>query len=725
MSTIKTISLHQPWGSFVTDSLKQFETRGWQTSHRGLLAIHAAKKWDDEQQEITGDLAERFPELRKYIQHTPPLGAILGICRLVHCYETEAIRNGLGKLERAVGDYGDGRFAWKLQLLEVFDEPIPAKGAQKIWDWTPPTGFFDNRVAIIGSRQFPDVVTVYEYVQKLPQDTIVISGGAKGVDQAAEYAARQCGLKVISIPVLEDEWGLYKDEKSGKSYAGHNRNQAIIDMAGRVVAFHESNSPGTANSISKAKAAGKPLLINPHKSDSSTGESPALAQPRLSRDDVLPVAQEMAGMLKIACEQLQIAGSLRRNKPDVKDVELVAVPRVFATDNALIWLLDKLLEEGAIEKAKLGETGQQRWGNKLRSWVYRGTKFDLFMVEEHNFGIEHQLKTGSRDFNILLMTKLKSAPFRLDKFAAYWNDSLLHIPDEKLWFKLLGLPFISPSQRNVETLQEMFATQWKGWGDPKQFVHQAKQLTLGGDFKMHDEGALIAYLEKKEKLKPDVHLRTNYQWDKPWLFDNQNVWVTDKRYGFNLVHIDSREAALQARKLSGFYYGEYTTELIDWLNIQRGEVPTPNYRPEYDQEGDTFPYAYVFNRYFDENFNKEGLVEMCLALTDIQPTQDTVSYGVAKRYFRDHVLRDENGNLPLGIKFQDTPVLLINGHHRYAGNWWADVPKMTVMVDVLPIIIAEAFDLNEDDGSADLLLFADILDEAIAILKEAKELEHA
>lgn len=729
---MKSITLHEPWGSYIRDGFKTYETRHWQSNYRGLLAIHAGKTVSHD---MVRQLADEFPEqLSAYEKHEFKPG-IVAICRLVHCHPTDStLIDKISDLEYALGDYNPGRFAWQLQLLEVFNEPIPAKGEQGLWDWTPPQGFFDNRVAIIGSRNFPDVHVVYEYVEKLPANTIVISGGAKGVDMAAEYAARQCGLKVISIPVLDDEWDLYKTN-AGTSYAGNIRNQAIIDMAGRVVAFHFKASAGTADAIAKARKVGKPLLTNPHI-DSSISEQ-VTCTTRQSRDDVMPVAQDMARTLMLACEQLQIAGSLRRNKPDVKDVELVAVPKTIDGKNALLWVLDRLLEEGTIEKAKLGETGTTRWGNKLRSWVYQGVKFDLFSVDEINFGIEYALKTGSRDFNVLLMTKLKSAPFQLKEFVAYWNDAPLHIPDEQAWFRLLGLPFIPPSQRTEESLREAFAKS-KGWGNPKEFIQQAKQLTLGGDFiRMHDEGAIIDHLIKKEKLKPEVHLQVNYQWEKPWLFDNQNVWVTDKKQGFKLVAIDSREAALQARKLSGFYCGAYTQELIDWLNDLRGDVPTPNYRPEYDKEGETFPKYFVYDRYFDEAFNKESLFEMCLSLTDIQPTQDTVSYGVAKRYFRDNVQRDENGNLPSGIKFLDSPVLLLNGHHRYAGNWWANVPKMIVMVDVIPMTIAQAYSevdaplwemgqgQDEDDGASDLLLFADILEEVYAILQQTKEVEYA
>jgi len=41
---IKAISLWQPWASLVANGLKLYETRGWPTKYRGVLAIHAAKR---------------------------------------------------------------------------------------------------------------------------------------------------------------------------------------------------------------------------------------------------------------------------------------------------------------------------------------------------------------------------------------------------------------------------------------------------------------------------------------------------------------------------------------------------------------------------------------------------------------------------------------------------------------------------------------------------------
>lgn len=43
---MKAISIRQPWASLIVVGAKDVENRGWQTSHRGTLLIHAAKTRD-------------------------------------------------------------------------------------------------------------------------------------------------------------------------------------------------------------------------------------------------------------------------------------------------------------------------------------------------------------------------------------------------------------------------------------------------------------------------------------------------------------------------------------------------------------------------------------------------------------------------------------------------------------------------------------------------------
>jgi DNA polymerase/3'-5' exonuclease PolX len=49
---------------------------------------------------------------------------------------------------------------------------------------------------------------------------------------------------------------------------------------------------------------------------------------KIAYSEVLPIAQELVELLRDGCARLEIAGSLRRRRPEVGDIELVAIPRV-------------------------------------------------------------------------------------------------------------------------------------------------------------------------------------------------------------------------------------------------------------------------------------------------------------------------------------------------------------------------------------------------------------
>lgn len=108
------------------------------------------------------------------------------------------------------------------------------------------------KIAIVGSRNYPDLEVVRQFVREQPTTTCIVSGGAKGVDRAAEDEARRRGLEVeIHFP----DWDVH-----GKS-AGFIRNRAIVESADEVVAFWDGTSRGTKHSIDLAHKAGKPVRV--------------------------------------------------------------------------------------------------------------------------------------------------------------------------------------------------------------------------------------------------------------------------------------------------------------------------------------------------------------------------------------------------------------------------------------------------------------------------------
>ena len=108
------------------------------------------------------------------------------------------------------------------------------------------------KVAIVGSRGYSAPTKVVKYVRLLPRDTVVISGGAAGVDTWAEAAALFHGLETIVFPA---QW-----DRHGRA-AGMMRNSDIVGVADRLVAFWDGVSRGTEDSINQARARGIPVEV--------------------------------------------------------------------------------------------------------------------------------------------------------------------------------------------------------------------------------------------------------------------------------------------------------------------------------------------------------------------------------------------------------------------------------------------------------------------------------
>ncbi len=126
------------------------------------------------------------------------------------------------------------------------------------------------KLAIIGGRDFDDYELLKQTVRRhlsirhehhrdahfnekyVPVFDEVVSGGAKGADSLGARFAREQGIKLTEY--LPD-W-----EKYGKR-AAFLRNEDIIKNSNFVLAFWDSVSKGTANSLSISKRLKKPTII--------------------------------------------------------------------------------------------------------------------------------------------------------------------------------------------------------------------------------------------------------------------------------------------------------------------------------------------------------------------------------------------------------------------------------------------------------------------------------
>lgn len=141
MENVKAITIKQPWATLIALGEKQFETRTWQTPHRGKLAIHAGKKIDVDacnDKDISKALTKHGLTKKDL-----PLGAVVAIANLTDIHKVLEDYGDSAKTtgemitteQYLYGDYSEGRYAWKVEAVEVLPQPIQAKGKLSLWIW--------------------------------------------------------------------------------------------------------------------------------------------------------------------------------------------------------------------------------------------------------------------------------------------------------------------------------------------------------------------------------------------------------------------------------------------------------------------------------------------------------------------------------------------------------------------------------------------------------------
>ena len=132
--TIKAITLWQPWASLIAHGVKRHETRHWPTDYRGPIAIHAAKTLDI----VGAPEALCVAMFGKDWTRPLPRGAIVAIGDLVSCPVAANVVDRLTSADRAAGNFGAGRYAWRIEDVRAVQAPIPALGRQGLFNWEPP-----------------------------------------------------------------------------------------------------------------------------------------------------------------------------------------------------------------------------------------------------------------------------------------------------------------------------------------------------------------------------------------------------------------------------------------------------------------------------------------------------------------------------------------------------------------------------------------------------------
>ena len=176
-----------------------------------------------------------------------------------------------------------------------------------------------------------------------------------------------------------------------------------------------------------------------------------MAKAKIDLDIARTYAETVVKALAPHCERIEIAGSIRRCKPEVGDIEIVAYPwhitNLFGVSTG-VTQLDMFNYElfGRVVKN----------GSKYKQIEMRvGINLDLFIVTPPaQWGVIFLIRTGPAEFSKKMVTHRLNGgelPFAytVQEGAVWVDDVRIDTPEEQDFFDLCGMDFVPPEKRGL------------------------------------------------------------------------------------------------------------------------------------------------------------------------------------------------------------------------------------------------------------------------------------
>ena len=154
------------------------------------------------------------------------------------------------------------------------------------------------------------------------------------------------------------------------------------------------------------------------------------------------IAIKLITLLSPHCERIEIAGSIRRNKPFVGDIELVAIPKPYETG---------LFASGIVTVLDRYEITKGHFPCKYTQRILpEGIKLDFFTTTAESWGYTYAVRTGSADYSHkTLAVAWVSKGYRGMGGHLCHNNIPVVIREEIDLYKRLGLKWVDPEFRDV------------------------------------------------------------------------------------------------------------------------------------------------------------------------------------------------------------------------------------------------------------------------------------
>ncbi len=162
------------------------------------------------------------------------------------------------------------------------------------------------------------------------------------------------------------------------------------------------------------------------------------------------IAEKIKAVLESSCERIVIAGSIRRQKPHVGDIELLCIPKYTAGVDMLDAKIQTMIYFDMLGY-RLNKLGSKVYGpkNKLLVHLPSGIGVDIFSTKAECWPVALVVRTGGKRTNKEIATRALERGMR---FRAYGDgfdtpDGHLQCKSEQEVFRAVGLRYLSPEER--------------------------------------------------------------------------------------------------------------------------------------------------------------------------------------------------------------------------------------------------------------------------------------
>jgi len=164
------------------------------------------------------------------------------------------------------------------------------------------------------------------------------------------------------------------------------------------------------------------------------------------------IADRIIADLAPFCEtgRCVVAGSVRRRKPEVGDIEVVAIPRRVTAD--LFGTVTVVMPEFARAVDRWPAVKGLPSGKYTQRRLPEGINLDLFMASPDNWGLILAIRTGSARFSheVLACGWVRQGYHSQDGYLCHVANGLgkrVAVPEEADLFRLAGVPWTNPEDR--------------------------------------------------------------------------------------------------------------------------------------------------------------------------------------------------------------------------------------------------------------------------------------